>query len=216
MKLTVEIISDVICPWCFIGKRRFERALRLLPEGVEAEVHWRPFELNPDMPAEGIDRKSYRTRKFGSWGRSQALDAQLAQVGAEEGIRFAFDRMERTPNTLEAHRLIWLAGKQGVRNAVVEALFHAYFEEALNVGDRDVLTRVASGAGMDVREFLESDRGRDEVAAEEVRARRMGVDGVPFFLIGGTIPISGAQPPESLAAAMSTAVSAALNSAAGS
>ena len=212
MKLTVEIVSDVICPWCFIGKRRFERALRLLPEGVETEVHWRPFELNPDMPAGGIDRKSYRTRKFGSWERSQALDAQMVRTGAGEGIRFAFDRMLDTPNTLEAHRLIWLAAKQGVQSAVVEALFHAYFEDALNVGDRGVLTRVASGAGMDVREFLESDRGRDEVAAEELGARRMGVDGVPFFLIGGSIPVSGAQPPESLAAAMS----AALNSAAAS
>jgi len=216
MKLIVEIISDVICPWCFIGKRRFERALRLLPEGVETEVHWRPFELNPDMPAEGIDRKSYRSRKFGSWERSQALDRQMAQVGAEEGIRFAFDRMLCTPNTREAHRLIWLAAQQGVQSAVVEALFHAYFEEALNVGDRGVLARVASGAGMDVHEFLESDRGAAEVLAEELHARRMGVDGVPFFLLGGAIPVSGAQPPESLAAAMSAALSGALNSAAGS
>jgi predicted DsbA family dithiol-disulfide isomerase len=212
MKLTVEITSDVICPWCFVGKRRFERALRLLPEGVETEVHWRPFELNPDMPAEGIDRKSYRSRKFGSWERSQELDAQMAQTGAGEGIRFAFDRMERTPNTREAHRLIWLAAEQGVQSAVVEALFHAYFEEALNVGDRAVLASVAIAAGMDVLEFLESDRGGDEVQAEELRARRMGVDGVPFFLIGGSIPVSGAQPPESLAASMA----AVLNNAAAS
>ncbi len=204
--LTIEIVSDVICPWCFIGKRRFERALSLLPEGVEKEIHWRPFELNPDMPAEGIDRKSYRTRKFGSWERSQALDAQLAQTGAGEGIRFAFDRMQRTPNTREAHRLIWLAAKQGLQGAVVEALFHAYFEDALNVGDRDVLARVASEAGMDTREFLDTDQGAVEVQAEEVRARRMGVDGVPFFLMGGAIPISGAQPAESLAAAMVTAL----------
>jgi predicted DsbA family dithiol-disulfide isomerase len=206
MKLTVEITSDVICPWCFIGKRRFERALRLLPEGVETEVHWRPFELNPDMPPEGMDRKLYRSRKFGSWERSQALDAQLAGVGSAEGIRFAFDRMERTPNTLEAHRLIWLAGKQGVQNAVVDALFHAYFEDALNIGDRDVLQRVAIAAGMDVREFLESDRGRDEVLAEEVSSRRAGVDGVPYFLIGDSTPVFGAQPPESLAASMAAAL----------
>jgi predicted DsbA family dithiol-disulfide isomerase len=212
MKLTVEIVSDVICPWCFIGKRRFEGALRLLPEGIETGVHWRPFELNPEMPAGGIDRKSYRSRKFGSWERSQALDAQMVEVGAGEGIRFAFDRMLCTPNTLEAHRLIWLAGKQGVQSAVVEALFHAYFEEALNVGDRGVLTRVARAAGMDTREFLESDPGRDEVASEQLRARRLGVNGVPFFLIGGSIPISGAQPPEALAASMA----AVLNNTAGS
>jgi predicted DsbA family dithiol-disulfide isomerase len=212
MNLAVEIISDVICPWCYIGKRRFERALGLLPEGVEPEVHWHPFELNPDMPTAGIDRKQYRTRKFGSWERSQALDAQLAQVGAAEGIRFAFDRMERTPNTLEAHRLIWLAAGQGVQNAVVEALFQAYFEEALDVGDREILTRAASGAGMDVREFLKGDRGREEVTAEQRRARRMGVDSVPFFLIGGSTPISGAQAPETFAEAMT----ASLNSPAGS
>jgi predicted DsbA family dithiol-disulfide isomerase len=209
MNLTVEIISDVICPWCFIGKRRLERALRLLPEGVETEVHWRPFELNPDMPAAGIDRKSYRSRKFGSWEQAQALDRQVAQVGAEEGIRFAFERMATTPNTLEAHRLIWLAAEQGVRSAVVEALFHAYFEDALNVGDRGVLTAVATDAGMDVREFLESDRGRDAVAGEELTARRVGVSGVPFFLMGGAIPVSGAQPPEALAAAMFSALNSA-------
>ena len=212
MKLTVEIISDVICPWCFVGKRRFERALRLLPEDIETEVHWRPFELNPDMPAAGIDRKSYRSRKFGSWERSQALDAQMAQVGAEEGIRFAFDRMLVTPNTLEAHRLIWLAGKQGIQSAIVEALFHAYFEEALNVGDRDMLTRVASGAGMDVREFLESDRGRDEVAAEEHRAPANGCRRSSLLSDGWSNSRFRRQPPESLAAAMSTALNSAARS----
>jgi predicted DsbA family dithiol-disulfide isomerase len=130
MKLGIDIVSDVICPWCFIGKRRFEKALRLLPEEIQIDVRWRPFELNPDMPSEGISRELYRTRKFGSWERSRALDAQVAEHGAGEGIRFAFDRMERTPNTLEAHRLIWLAGEQGVQGAVVEGLFQAYFVHA--------------------------------------------------------------------------------------
>src|ERR1700704_2966728 len=137
MKLAIDIVSDVICPWCFIGKRRFEKALRQAPQTIQAEVHWRPFELNPDMPAEGTDRKLYRTRKFGSWQRSQALDAQLAEAGAGEGILFAFDRMERTPNTFEAHRLIWLAGRQGVQDAVVEALFQAYFINAQDLGNRE-------------------------------------------------------------------------------
>ena len=138
MKLAIDIVSDVICPWRFIGKRRLEKALRLLPSESEIEIHWRPYELNPDMPAEGIDRKLYRTRKFGSWERSQALDAQVAQAGAGEGIPFAFDRMERTPNTFDAHRLIWLARVEGVQDAVVEALFQAYFVDALDVGDREV------------------------------------------------------------------------------
>ena len=112
MQLKIEIVSDVICPWCFIGKRRFEKALQLMQPGIETEVHWRPFELNPDMPAGGMDRKLYRTRKFGNWERSQALDAQLREAGAGEGIHFAFDRMERTPNT--SMRIVssgWLIGK---------------------------------------------------------------------------------------------------------
>ena len=190
MKLGIEIVSDVICPWCFIGKRRFEKALRLLPPDIEIEVHWRPFELNPDMPAEGIDRKLYRTRKFGSWERSQALDAQVAHAGVGEGIPFAFDRMERTPNTFDAHRLIWLAGVEGVQDAVVEALFQAYFVDTLDLGDREVLERIANAAGLDVRDFLDSERGREPVRDEESRARRRGVQGVPFFLINGATAIS--------------------------
>src|SRR5258707_14945263 len=163
MKLAIDIVSDVICPWCFIGKRRFEKALRLRPPEVEIEVHWRPYELNPDMPAEGIDRKLYRTRKFGSWEHSQALDAQVAQAGAGDGIPFAFDRMERTPNTFDAHRLIWLAGKQGAQAAVVEALFRAYFLDARDIGDREVLAQVAGAAGLNAGDVLESEQGRPRI-----------------------------------------------------
>jgi len=206
MKLEIDIVSDVICPWCFIGKRRFERALRLLPRETQIEVHWRPFQLNPDMPLEGIDRKLYRTRKFGSWERSQALDAQLAENGAGEGIQFAFDRMERTPNTFEAHRLILLAGEQGVQDGVVEALFQAYFVNAMDIGNREVLAGIATAAGMDARDFLESERGRQEVGAEESWARRLGVQGVPFFLINGVAAISGAQQPEIIAATLARSV----------
>ena len=202
MQLKIEIVSDVICPWCFIGKRRFEKALQLLQPGIETEVHWRPFELNPDLPAGGMDRKLYRTRKFGSWERSQALDAQLAEAGAGEGIHFAFDRMERTPNTFDAHRVIWLADRQGVQDAVVEALFRAYFLDARDIGDREVLAQVAGAAGLDVAEFLESGQGQQEVRADESWARQQGIQGVPFFLIdGGAETISGAQRPETLAAA---------------
>jgi predicted DsbA family dithiol-disulfide isomerase len=208
MKLGIDIVSDVICPWCFIGKRRFEKALRLLPEEIQIDVRWRPFELNPDMPSEGISRELYRTRKFGSWERSRALDAQVAEHGAGEGIRFAFDRMERTPNTLEAHRLIWLAGEQGVQGAVVEGLFQAYFVHARDVGNRDVLTQIAATSGMDTFDFLESERGREEVRAEASRSRQQGIDGVPFFLIGGTTAISGAQQPETIAATLTRAMEA--------
>src|SRR5207253_10603284 len=129
MMLHIEVISDVICPWCYIGKRRLEKAVVTLDGLHEVRVRWLPFQLNPSMPKEGISRREYRTRKFGSWERSKELDAKVISVGKDEGIDFAFDRIERTPNTLDAHRLIWLADKEGVQDAVVESLFLAYFIE---------------------------------------------------------------------------------------
>lgn len=149
--LTINIVSDVICPWCYIGKRRLEKALKLLgdPPGVKAT--WRPFQLNPQMPPQGIERRAYRTAKFGSWEQSLALDAKVAATGAEEGITFAFEKMSRTPNTLDSHRLIWLAGQRGVQDAVVERLFRAYFEEGLELNDRAVLVRLAVEGGIPSR-----------------------------------------------------------------
>ena len=211
MQLSIDIISDVICPWCFIGKRRFEKAVRLLPEDTQAQVRWRPFELNPHMPPEGMDRKLYRTRKFGSSERSQALDAQLTEAGASEGIPFAFDRMERTPNTVDAHRLIWLAGKEGAQGAMVDGLFDAYFIQGLDIGDREVLAHIAASAGVEedrARAFLDSSEGRNEIQAEELWARRLGVEGVPFFLINSGVAISGAQKPEIIAATLRQAIEA--------
>ena len=193
--LTIDVISDVICPWCFIGKRRLEKALA----GRPATVRWHPFQLNPEMPREGIDRKEYRIRKFGSWERSLELDAQVAAAGRGEGIAFDFDRMARTPNTLDAHRIIWLAGERGVQDAAVEALFLAYFTDGRDLSDRATLAEVAAGAGLDrdeVVELLEGDKGLDVVRAGEEQARRIGVSGVPFFVVNGTVARSGAQPPE--------------------
>ena len=193
--LTIDVISDVICPWCFIGKRRLEKALA----GRPATVRWHPFQLNPDMPREGIDRKDYRIKKFGSWERSLELDAQVAAAGRGEGIAFDFDRMARTPNTLDAHRVIWLAGERGVQDAVVEALFLAYFTDGRDLSDRATLAEVAAGAGLDrdeVDELLEGDKGLDVVRAGEEQARRLGVSGVPFFVVNGKVALSGAQPPE--------------------
>lgn len=131
MNLAVDVISDVVCPWCYVGKRRLEKAIAALDRQVK--VRWLPFQLNPTMPKEGISRREYRTRKFGSWERSLELDAQVAAAGKAEGIHFAFERIERTPNTLDAHRLIWLADQQGVQDAVVEALFRAYFTEGRDI-----------------------------------------------------------------------------------
>jgi len=193
--LTIDVISDVICPWCFIGKRRLEKALA----GRPATVRWHPFQLNPDMPREGIERRSYRIKKFGSWERSQGLDAQMTAAGQGEGIAFNFDKMARTPNTLDAHRVIWLAGERGVQDAVVEALFFAYFTDGRDLSDRATLAEIAAEAGLDraeVDELLAGDMGLDVVRAGEEQARRLGVSGVPFFVVNGRIALSGAQPPE--------------------
>lgn len=193
--LTIDVISDVICPWCFIGKRRLEKALN----GRPASVRWHPFELNPDMPREGIERKAYRIKKFGSWERSQELDADVAAAGQGEGIAFNFDRQSRTPNTLDAHRVIWIAGERGVQDAVVEALFQAYFTDGHDLSDRGTLAGVAAGAGLDraeIDELLASDKGLDVIRAAEEQARRLGVSGVPFFVVNGRVALSGAQPPE--------------------
>lgn len=193
--LTIEVISDAICPWCWVGKRRLDRALAALSPEISATITWRPFELNPDMPKEGLDRRAYRSRKFGSWERSQGLDAQVAAAAKADGLDFRHDRMERTPNTIDAHRLIWLAGREGKQDAVVEGLFSAYFHEGRDVGASDVLVEVGSGAGLDparISAMLASDEGLNEVAAELDRAGRLRVSGVPTVVVNGRPLFSGA------------------------
>jgi predicted DsbA family dithiol-disulfide isomerase len=197
MTLTVQVISDVICPWCFIGKRRLEKAIATF--GVPVKVRWLPFQLNPTMPKEGISRREYRIKKFGSWERSQELDARVIAVGKAEGIAFAFDRIERTPNTLDAHRLIWLAEAEGIQDAVVEALFRAYFTEGRDISNRQTLLDVVAEAGQDrmkAEALLNSDDGMEAIKEAGELSRRHHVDGVPFFIINGQITLSGAQPPE--------------------
>jgi predicted DsbA family dithiol-disulfide isomerase len=193
--LTIDVISDVICPWCFIGKRRLEKAL----DGRSATVRWHPFQLNRDLPREGIERTSYRIRKFGSWERSQELDAHVAAAGQGEGIAFNFQKMARTPNTLDAHRIIWLAGERHVQDAVVEKLFLAYFTDGRDLCDLVTLASIAADAGLDraeVDELLAGDEGLDVVGVAEDRACRLGVSGVPYFVVNGRVVLSGAQPPE--------------------
>lgn len=197
MTLTVDVISDVICPWCVIGKRRLEKAIAAL--GVPVKVRWLTFQLNPTMPVEGISRREYRIKKFGSWERSQELDAKVVAVGKEEGIDFAFDRIERTPNTLDAHRLIWLAEVEGVQDAVVETLFRAYFIEGQDICDRQTLLDVVAEAGLDrgkAEAMLNGNDGLEAISESEGVSRRHLVDGVPFFIINGRITLAGAQPPE--------------------
>jgi predicted DsbA family dithiol-disulfide isomerase len=197
MALLVDVISDVICPWCFIGKRRLEKAVAAF--GGPVNLRWLPFQLNPAMPKEGVSRREYRTRKFGSWERSLELDARVVAVGEADGIHFAFDRIERTPNTLDAHRFIWLADKGGIQDAVVEALFRAYFTEGRDISNRQTLLDVAAATGLDrhgAEAVLNSDEGVAAIKDAEALARRFGVDGVPFFIVNGTLTLSGALPPD--------------------
>jgi predicted DsbA family dithiol-disulfide isomerase len=197
--VSVDIISDVICPWCFVGKRRLEKAMAALPEGVSVAVRWRPFELNPQMPREGMERAEYRRRKFGSLEYSQKLDAQIAAVGAEVGIGFRHDLIRRTPNTFDAHRLLWLAEREGDQDALAEAMFRAYFVEGRDLGERAVLAELAASAGIDrgrAEAFLAGEEGADAVARTALEARRGGVSGVPTFIIDGEPAFSGAQQPE--------------------
>ncbi len=194
----IDIVSDTICPWCFVGKRRFERALKARPD-LEIEIEWRAFELNPDMAAEGMDRHSYLVQKFGGEGPAQDIYDRITLAGEGEDIAFAFDRMARVPNTVNSHRLILWAGSKGVQDAVVEGLFRRYFSEAQDIGQLDILVETAVDAGLDeaeARRHLESDDGADQVRAEVEAARRMGIHGVPCFIIDRKFSISGAQEPE--------------------
>jgi predicted DsbA family dithiol-disulfide isomerase len=207
MTLAIDIISDVVCPWCFIGKRRLEAALELYrkrdPEAPAPQVAYHPFELNPDIPREGIARADYIAKKFGARGYS-AHD-RLVHAGAQLGIPFAFDRIERQPNTLAAHALIEWARRRGVQAAVKEALMKAFFVDGLDLTDTAVLVRVAAEAGLDRDEAAAcvADEGlRRTVAEEEDKARRMGVQGVPFFILNNRLAVEGAQSPDVLLDAM--------------
>ena len=202
-ELVIEIASDVICPWCYIGKRRLEKALALVDGEVKPQIRWLPFQLNPDMPAGGMPRAEYRKAKFGSLERGKQLDARVAAEGRGEGIEFAFDRMERTPNTAAAHQLIDVAQAEGKGQAVVDGLFHAYFEEARDIGNPDVLQAIAMGAGV---QGWPSQANAQAVAEREEGMRNLGISAVPTFIFDRKLGVSGAHPPESLAAAIKEAL----------
>lgn len=198
-QITVDIVSDTVCPWCYVGKRRFEAALAHLPEDVDVLVAWRPFQLNPDLPREGADRRQHLERKFGGKDGARRVYDAINQAGESVGLPFAFRDIERQPNTVDSHRLIDRAGQAGKQDAVVEALFKAYFLDARDIGDLDTLVEIAADAGMDAEEtraYLASDEDIDRIQAEDEMARRMGVSGVPCFILNRKYAVSGAQDPD--------------------
>jgi predicted DsbA family dithiol-disulfide isomerase len=193
----VDIVSDTICPWCYIGKRRFERALDLSGRN-DIAISWRPFQLNPDMPPEGMTRDDYVRAKFGGGDRPRQIYQAIAESGREAGIEFQFSKIKRTPNTVLSHRLVHWSAKQERQDEVVAELFRAYFEDGLDVGDLEILVECARRAGLDrelARTFLLSEEGRQEVVASDVYARRLGINGVPCFIVNRKYAVSGAQPP---------------------
>ncbi len=198
--MRLDIFSDPICPWCFIGKRRLERALAARPD-LQIEVHWRAFQLNPEMPAEGMDRQLYLELKFGGPAAAQRIYDTIAEAGVSEKIDFDFGAIRRTPNTVNAHRLIRRAGLEGKQDAVVEALFERYFLAGEDIGDAAVLMKVAEEAGLattDLESFLAGAEESDVVRSEDALARRTGIQGVPTFIFANRFALSGAHEPEVL------------------
>ena len=202
--VTIDVVSDVVCPWCFIGKRRLEKALALKPD-IPVEVRYHPYFLNPWVPREGIGRDEYLTKKFGSPERYKQIAGRVSAAAAEEGLTYAVDKMKRQPNTLDCHRLILWAQSSGKAPQIKQRLMDLYFTEGGDLSDRDVLVKAADDVGMDantVREMLASDADVDRVEAAANTAKEAGIDGVPTFIIGGVAAISGAQDPQVLANAI--------------
>jgi predicted DsbA family dithiol-disulfide isomerase len=197
----IDVVFDAVCPWCYIGKHRLQRALAMRPD-IAAEIRWRPFLLNPELPAGGIDRQSYLERKFGSNYRIQRIQAAAQQAGQSEGISFNFDAIARMPNSMNAHRLVNYAEASGQQGAVVEALFRAYFVESRDIGDIGILAEIAENQGFDRREaeaYLRGNGGLLAVETDNARMHRLGVSGVPCYIFDERYAIAGAQEAEIIA-----------------
>ena len=206
-ELVIDVVSDAVCPWCFVGKRRLEAALAQSGER-EAAIRWRPFQLDGAIPPEGLDRKAYMRAKFRDDARLAEIHGRLTALGAEVGIAFNFEVIQRSPNTLDAHRLIRWAGEAGLQDRLVEALFSAYFEQGRDIGDRETLVSIAAACGLDgeeVRHRLAQNADVEDVQAEIEHAHRVGVSGVPFFIFANKLAMSGAQSAEVLSRAMAEA-----------
>jgi predicted DsbA family dithiol-disulfide isomerase len=198
--MQIDIVSDTVCPWCFIGKRRIERAMALRPD-VKFDVVWRPYRLDPSIPREGVDRRAYLKAKFGGSPRTSAMGEAIRSEGESEGIAFAFDKIARSPNTLDSHRLIRWSANAGKQDQIVERLFQAYFIEGQDIGNSAVLSEVAAKAGMDgalVARLLAGDADLVSVEREAGLANEMGITGVPTFIFDSKFMISGAREAELL------------------
>ncbi len=205
--LTIDVVSDVVCPWCFIGKRRLEHALELRPD-IPVEVRYHPYFLNDWVPREGIGRDEYLTAKFGSPERYKSIAGRVVQAAKAEGLTYNPDTIARQPNTLDCHRLILWARNTGNAAQMKQRLMELYFTEGADLTDREVLVKAAVDCGMDAsitRDLLASDRDVDSVTAEATQAKQAGIDGVPCFILGGVPAVSGAQDPAYLADAMERA-----------
>jgi predicted DsbA family dithiol-disulfide isomerase len=203
----IDVVSDVVCPWCYIGKRHLEAALASLDESGQPRpvVRWHPYELNPGLPAEGVDRREYLERKFGGPARAAQIYERVQRAGTQAGIAFDFERIERQPNTRAAHRLIAWAQGRGDADPLVERLFRAYFIDGRFVGANEVLAEIAHESDLDADAayaFLSSDVGNAEIAEAEERAASLGISGVPFFIVDGRYGLSGAQPAEAIVEAL--------------
>lgn len=205
-KITIDVVSDVVCPWCFLGRKRLENALAMLPD-VEAEIRWRPFQLDPTLPPQGKDRQAYMREKFGNGSKIDDIHKQLTELGEENGIVFDFEAITRAPNTLNAHRLIHWAAQAApdTQNKLVGTLFSLYFEQGQDIGDHEVLVDAAASVGMDaavVARLLESDADKATIREEIDTANRIGVRGVPCFIIDQKYAVMGAQTADALADAI--------------
>lgn len=195
--IKVAVVSDVVCPWCYIGKRRLEKAISNLSDKYEFDVAYYPFELNPDIPLEGLNQKEYLSEKFGSEDDFKQKTAHVTEIAATEGLVFNYENQIISPNTRNAHRLILLANEEGKQLAIAEAFFKAYFTNGVDLSKKENLAAIAASVGMDkdkVIDFLDSDTGLTEVAAAETELQRIGISGVPFYIINDRYGISGAQP----------------------
>ncbi len=207
-RLSIEVVHDLVCPWCYLGLRRLMRTLRSRP-AVAFDLVWRPFLLNPDMPRAGMARADYVVRKFGGEERARRLYGSIADIGRAEGVMFRFERIRRTPSSIDAHRLVRWASTQGRGTETVEALFSAHFTDGRDIGDPQVLIAVAGSCGMDpmaAHAFLFSDAETDAIHAENLRAHRLGINGVPCFVVNGRHAIAGAQEPEVIERLLDVAV----------